>query len=153
MHWTVFVQANFKPEPIRTEADEENDITSLRRNTQGWLYLAAKTHVDDAPWRLPRVPVSAGGDETMRQAAYRAVQSVLGESVESYVMGHMPAGHLTGAEGEQTFLMLGIVLDGQPELQGSSDMGAFAWLTRGELLEAYQGDEAAVAALSLLLVE
>jgi hypothetical protein len=148
------VQANFKPESVRTEADESNDIRSLRRHTQSWLYLATKrSTTPDERWRLPSEPVATNGGDSIRAGAQRAIAAALGNSVEIFIFGNKPAGHVEGGENEKTFLMLGIVLDGLPDLNKHSKVTDFAWLTRGEVLEAYSDDPDAAGVLETLLVE
>jgi hypothetical protein len=146
------VQANFKPEPLITEADQANDIRSLRRNTQGFLYLAVKQgSTPNAPWRLPQAPVQ-GEDDSIRAAAQRAIDATFGDKAESFLFGNMPAGHLKGTGGS-TFFMLGIVVDGHPKLQRGQGVQDYAWLTRQEVLQAYEGDADAQQLFSTLMVE
>jgi hypothetical protein len=145
------LQANFRPEPVRTEADEANDIRSLRRNMKSFLYLAVKQGKDtQAPWRLPKMAVE--GEETVETAAQRSVDVAFGSTAEFCIIGHQPAAHLD-TEQSRTFFMLGVILDGLPELQREGHVQDYAWLSKQELLEAYDGDSDAQQMLQTLTVE
>lgn len=148
------MQEIFEPEPVRTEADRSNDIRSLRRSTQSFLYLAVKrSERTDERWRLPSEPVATNGGDSVRAGAQRAIAAALDDSVETFVFGNMPAGHVEGREQEKTFFMLGVVVDGQSELNYRGGVTDFAWLTRGEVLDAYSDDPDTAGVLTTLLVE
>jgi ADP-ribose pyrophosphatase YjhB (NUDIX family) len=124
---------------VITEADHANDIRSLRRKTQGFLYLACKSgYADKARWELPRVLVAEG--ETLRDAAKRCVTEIAGQSVETHFFGNSPAGHFA-TEDERTYYMLGVVLDGDVVLAADAPVSDFAWLQQKELLDAYSSNE------------
>lgn len=133
------LQATFKPEPVITEADNENDIRSLRRSTQGFLYLACRYgYGDDSRWEVPRTQVREG--ETLRDAAKRCVQEIAGDSIETFFFANAPSGHVETAD-DRTFYMLGVVLDGDAALSSQSPATDYAWLKRGELAESYKEDD------------
>jgi large subunit ribosomal protein L46 len=147
------MQAKLTVEPVITEADKMNDRRSLRRCTQGYLYLMLQDGQDKQglSWRLPRIPVT-DSDASIRNAALRCLRESMGDTMESFLLGNAPAAHLCSAD-ERTFFMLGVVLDGLPELQKGSRAKDLAWMTRAEVLEAYSGDEKALEMIRLLLVE
>ena len=146
------MQAKFEPESVVTEADRANDVRSLRRNTQGWLYLAVKNNLDrsDGHWQLPVVPVGPE-DGSIRAAAQRWLAEMFGNSAEAFIVGNVPAAVLASNEA-QTFYMLGVMLDGMPEMQSSASVHDFAWLTLAELQEAYQSKDDAQQMLRTVLV-
>lgn len=146
------LQANFQPEALLTEADTGKDVRSLRRKVQSFLYLAVKQTPDSkAPWRLPEVSVQAQGD-SIREGALRAIDATFGDTAETHIFGNVPAGHLE-KDGRGLFFMMGIVVDGMPQLRKGKGVYDFAWLSRGEVLEAYAGDAAAQHLFRTLLVE
>jgi hypothetical protein len=146
------MQANFKPEPLVTEADKKKNRRSLRRLTQGYLYLMLREDQGEQglAWRLPRIPV-AESDTSIRSAALRCLNKNMGDTMESFLVGNAPAGHWC-SKNEMTFFMLGVILDGRPKLQRTSRAKDFAWMTRAEVLKAYQGDVQAEKRLKVLLV-
>ena len=133
------MQATFQAQPLVTEADRDNDIRSLRRCTQGFLYLSCRYGSgDDSRWEIPKTLVRDG--ETLRQAAQRCLQEIAGDSVETFIFANSPSGHTETAD-DRTFYMLGVVLDGDVTLASESPAAEYAWLQRNELAEAYQQDK------------
>ena len=76
----------------------------------------------------------------------------MGDSMETFVIGNAPAGHVQSGAA-RTFYMMGVVLDGMPELQHSSDASDYAWMTRSEVLAEYSGDEQHQKLLRLVMQE
>ena len=144
------LQADFRPEPLITEADKSNDLRSLRRRTQGWLYLAVRGS-DSSPWRLPATQVQLEGD-SIRAGAERVIADTFQDSAEARIMGHAPVGHLEDRD-RRTFFMLGVIIDGMPELHFGAQAADFAWLTREEVLQAYEGNSAAQDMFRILMVD
>lgn len=133
------MQATFQAEPLVTEADRDNDIRSLRRRTQGFLYLSCRYGVtDDSRWEIPRTVVRDG--ETLRQAAQRCLREIAGDSIETFIFANSPSGH-TDTPDDRTFYMLGVVVDGDVSLAADSPAADYAWLQRKELAEAYKQDK------------
>lgn len=137
-----------------TEADRANDVRSLRRNTRGWLYLAVKpigTGGAAGQWQLPIAPVTSD-DASIRGATQRWLSDTFGNTAEAFVVGNVPACVLP-SQNAQTFYMMGVMLDGLPEIQPGASISDFAWLTLSELQEAQQGHEAMQGMLRTVLVE
>jgi ADP-ribose pyrophosphatase YjhB (NUDIX family) len=132
-----------------TEADREKDIRSLRRCTQSFLYLALRSS-SGGSWHFPTAAVADG--ESLRAAALRAMQDTVGTSIEAFIFGNAPAGHVE-QDGERTFFMLGAVLDGNAALQKGGSALDFAWLTRAELLAEHDGDPDTQRVITTVLAE
>lgn len=133
------MQATFQPESIATEADRDNDIRSLRRSTQGFLYLSCRYGFgDDSRWEIPKTLVRDG--ESLRHAAQRCLWEIAGDSVETFIFANSPSGHIDTKDA-RTFYMLGVVLDGDIALASDSPASDYAWLQRKELAEAYKQDK------------
>ena len=144
------MQADFRPEPVITEADRANDLSSLRRRTRGWLYLAVKAN-GEAAWRLPSTQVQLQGD-SVRAGAERVLANTFGDTAETFLFGNKPVGHLEEKD-RRTFYMLGVIVDGLPKLHFGAEAAEYAWLTRQEVLQAYKNDGAAQDLFNLLMVD
>ncbi|XP_073506959.1 large ribosomal subunit protein mL46 [Phyllobates terribilis] len=77
--------------PRVTEADEQNDRTSLNRKLENPLVLLVKEKiVNEEIWMFPQVEWLAG--ETMRQTAERALSNLSENSIEAHFLGNAPCG-------------------------------------------------------------
>ncbi|KAM4036448.1 large ribosomal subunit protein mL46 [Anomaloglossus baeobatrachus] len=77
--------------PRVTEADEQNDQTSLSRKLENNLVLLVKEKIgNEEIWMFPQVEWLAG--ETMRQTAERALSNLSENSVEAHFLGNAPCG-------------------------------------------------------------
>lgn len=132
-----------------TEADHANDTRSLRRNTQGYLYLACKAG-DGGDWQIPQTEVQ--NSESVRDAAQRCIEEMVGDSIETFLFGNLPAAHVE-TEDARIFYMLGVVLDGDVKLGGNSRISDFAWLRKSELAESFKSDAKMAKLVDTLAVE
>lgn len=132
-----------------TEADHANDIRSLRRNTQGYLYLACKDS-NSGKWQIPQTKVHSS--ESIRDAAQRCIKDMVGDSIDTFFFGNVPAAHIE-TDDARIFFMLGVVLDGDVELESNSPAADFAWLRKSELAKSFTSDEKMSALLDTLAVE
>ncbi|XP_069622337.1 large ribosomal subunit protein mL46 [Ranitomeya imitator] len=77
--------------PRVTEADEQNDRSSLHRKLENPLVLLVKEKIgNEEVWMFPQVEWMAG--ETMRQTAERALSNVSENSIEAHFLGNAPCG-------------------------------------------------------------
>ncbi|XP_073424818.1 large ribosomal subunit protein mL46 [Dendrobates tinctorius] len=77
--------------PRVTEADEQNDQTSLNRKLEIPLVLLVKEKIgNEEVWMFPQVEWLAG--ETMRQTAERALSNLSENSIEAHFLGNAPCG-------------------------------------------------------------
>ncbi|KFQ36057.1 hypothetical protein N331_06273, partial [Merops nubicus] len=81
----------FKAASRITDADKNNDRTSLNRKLDRNLMLLVKQKVGDQElWLLPQVEWQPG--ETLRSTAERAMAAVLGDHIQAKVLGNAPYG-------------------------------------------------------------
>ncbi|TPX70821.1 hypothetical protein SpCBS45565_g01488 [Spizellomyces sp. 'palustris'] len=116
-----------------TEADKGGDVKSLDRALERTLYLVVKK-ADNGSWEFPAGPLE--GEEVLHEGATRHLHSEVGSSLETWVVGRTPVGHLS-AQDKKTFYMKAHILSGkiEPNKRFTQD---FAWLTKQELKEYLQ---------------
>jgi ADP-ribose pyrophosphatase YjhB (NUDIX family) len=105
---------------------------------------------DDSRWEVPRTLVQDG--ETLREAAQRCLQEIVGDSIETFIFSNAPCAHKDTSD-DRTFYMLGIVLDGDVVLKSNSPVADYAWLKRSELAESYREDPHMSGIVDVLLEE
>ncbi|XP_019389291.1 PREDICTED: 39S ribosomal protein L46, mitochondrial [Crocodylus porosus] len=77
--------------PRLTDADKNNDRTSLNRKLDSNLTLLVKQKVGDQElWLLPQMEWQSG--ETLRNTAERALVSFLGNRIQAKFLGNAPCG-------------------------------------------------------------
>jgi large subunit ribosomal protein L46 len=81
----------FVAAPRETDADRANDVRSMRRKSDQFLFLVVQD-ADTGVWGFPRRKHSGKEGETMRQVATAAMEACIGDSIETYVVGNAPMG-------------------------------------------------------------
>ena len=149
-HTQEMLPEGFTPAPRVTEADKSGDIRTLNRRLKSRVYLAVK---DDGMWSLPTVTVK--DNETLLDAAKRAVADVAGDALELYCPSNCPmAVDLTvyseddqaklGTFGAKTFFMRVQYDEGEVN-EEDNDGRDYGWLDRDEMTERVreeQGEDA-----------
>ncbi|NXT79303.1 RM46 protein, partial [Zapornia atra] len=81
----------FKAAPRITDADKNNNRTSLDRRLDSNLMLLVKQRIGNQElWLLPQVEWQPG--ETLRSTAERAMATFLGDHVQAKILGNAPYG-------------------------------------------------------------
>ena len=142
----------FTPAPRETEHDHSGNVKTLDRRLKQRLYLTvqsqAEGNLNGPRWTLPSV--IPRNDETLLEAARRAVATVVGESLTLYCPGNapmavnlrtytknMPGDFTENYFGEKIFYYRvqydqGDLDEGVFEKSGMND---YAWLTKDEIVE------------------
>lgn len=138
-----------------TQADVDDDRRSLERALVQSLYLVVQ---DRHGWRFPEARLQ--DDDTLRNAALRAVEAECGNELYTYLMGNAPIGvwfhefpePRDTFYGLRQFFMKAIVVD--PYKTGPVIAGAgisdYAWITTSEIPD-YVGDADLAKLLSFML--
>jgi large subunit ribosomal protein L46 len=130
---------DFQPAPRETQADETGEVRTTNRKLKTSIYLAVQ---ENDRWQLPTVTLS-GEDETLVEAAKRAMAEKVGPQVEFWCPSHapwavdmvaLPEEERTNVYGTKTFFVKiqydeGDVSDKEMSVQD------FAWLDRGEMAD------------------
>jgi hypothetical protein len=129
-----------------TDADRADDRKSLERRLADSLYLLVKS---DGAWALPGVALE-DDDESVREAALRALDEHCGKELYTYVLGAAPvAAWDTDAGGfRREFVAKAIVVD--PYATGPPACADYVWAAKDEL-GAYLNDDAYLEFLRKLL--
>ncbi|GAA5989591.1 hypothetical protein JCM11641_002757 [Rhodosporidiobolus odoratus] len=129
-----------------SEADEKGDLRSLERKADRTLYLVLKKERDEHSWQFPQGAVEAG--ESLADAAKRELLEEVGENVDVWQVGRVPAGAMEykfpqehvkkfpGKEAARVFFLPHRILRGQVHLgpaQKKEGIVDFAWLTKEEV--------------------
>ena len=61
---------------------------------------------------------------------------MVGSSIETFLFGNMPAAHVE-TQDARVFYMLGVVLEGDVKLTGTSHFSDYAWLQKPELAQSF----------------
>jgi large subunit ribosomal protein L46 len=145
-----YLPRGFTPAPRETEADHNGDVRTLDRRLKTRVYLTIKDSLstpegDKDMWQLPTVQVLE--DETLLDAAKRAVREKVGAALEIYCPSNCPMAVETrvfkeeerckhiNTFGIKTFFMVVQYDDGKvtmEDLLGASD---FAWLEKPEVVD------------------
>ncbi|XP_035747354.1 39S ribosomal protein L46, mitochondrial [Egretta garzetta] len=81
----------FEAAPRITDADKNNDRTSLNRKLDSNLLLLVKQKIgNEELWLLPQVEWQPG--ETLRSTAERAMATFLGDHIQAKILGNAPHG-------------------------------------------------------------
>lgn len=137
--------AAFTPISRQTEADEKNDVRSLRRALHRPLHLIVERKVgSDLFWDLPTV-INKGG-ETMRETAERALASACGTGLSVNVLGNAPWAFYrttysrkirdkTGKRGEKVFIYKAFHDSGDVTMMSAQKdyCNDYKWVLREEL--------------------
>jgi hypothetical protein len=137
--FAALLPPGFTPAPRVTKADEAGNVQTLDRKLKDRVYLV----VDG---EFPTTEVVQGGDddkdESLLQAAQRAVKEYGGKSMEVYCAGHAPMGVKLSVKdtddeqqyfGTKTFFLR--LQHDEGDVEGSKDFG---WLNRSEIVEQMQ---------------
>jgi large subunit ribosomal protein L46 len=132
------------PLPRETEADRKQDLQRLDREMDKTLYLMVMRK--NLTWEFPTVQLQS--DESLHEAAQRALNETAGVNMNTWIVGHAPVAHIvkkpefsddTGAvetPGEKTFFIKGRIMAGQADLsENKLGYTAFSWLTRDKIKE------------------
>ena len=128
-----------------TDADRNDDRQSLERRLADSLYLLVKS--GDA-WTLPGVALDE--EESVREAALRALDEHCGDDLYTYVLGAAPVGVWDAdADGyRREFVAKAIVVD--PYASGPPACADYVWAAKDEL-GGYLADDAYLEFLRKLL--
>ena len=137
----------FTPAPRETEADASGDVRTTERKLKTNIYLTVKED-DDDKWMLPTVTLNP--DETLLQAAERALADKIGPEVEYWCPSNCPCAvdmvalpaeerTKTGLYGTKTFFMKVVYDEGQVS-ESTMKVKDYAWLDRGEITEKMKED-------------
>lgn len=150
----------YTPAPRVTEDDLSGNVRTTNRKLKTDVYLA----VQDEPnglWRLPTVSLRDDDDETLLQAAQRAVAEAVGPAVEHWTVSNAPLSvqmvafgendrtndpSLQGLYGTKTFFLKLYYDEGEASTAAGRGLHDYAWLDRDEIVDRVkeqQGDEAA----------
>jgi large subunit ribosomal protein L46 len=137
----------FVPAPRVTTADETGDVRTTDRKLKTNVVLAVQDtgHGDEVQWQLPTVPLKE--DETLLEAAKRAVKEKVGEEVEFWCPSNAPYAvdmvafpedqRKDGFYGTKTFFIK-VQYDRGDVLENTMTVKDFAWVDRGEMVERVQ---------------
>jgi large subunit ribosomal protein L46 len=145
-----YLPRGFTPAPRETEADHNGDVRTLERRLKTRVYLTIKDSIstpegDKDVWQLPTVQVL--GDETLLDAAKRAIREKVGDALEIYYPSNCPMAvdarvfkkeersKDDNTFGIKTFFMVVQHDNGKvtmDDLLGASD---FAWLEKPEVVD------------------
>jgi len=136
----------YTPAPRETEADKTGDVRTTERKLKTSIYLTVQ---DEGPWQFPTVPLKE--DETLLEAAKRAIPEKAGSELEYWTISNCPcAVHMaafpenertSGFYGTKTFFMKLCYDEGAASPVNIKD---YAWLAREEMAERVkeeQGDK------------
>jgi len=130
--------------PRTTEADTNNDQTSIMRALDKYLILVVRQKLgSDTKWVLPQGAWQQG--ETMRQTAERVLTSICGNKIKARFLGNAPCGFYKykfprqmWGEGKPTgakvFFFKAQYMDGDLEPL-SKEIEEFKWLRQDEMKE------------------
>lgn len=129
----------------RVDPERDAHLTDHHRKLDHHLVLLTQYHyngeISKPVWTLPHDFVQPG--ETLRDAANRVVSHVLGDDIQTYILGNAPFGYYKfkfpknvaaacGARGGKLFIFKGIYKSGAVQLNGQV-ANSFQWATRGEM--------------------
>jgi ADP-ribose pyrophosphatase YjhB (NUDIX family) len=131
----------FTPAPRITPADESGDVKTLDRRLSTRVYFTILEDSDESKWEFPTVAV--GNNETLLDAAKRAVQDAAGSKLELWCPSNCPVAvdlrvypdeeqQSRGKFGSKTFFMK-VQYDEGPVV--TTKVKDYAWLERSELTE------------------
>ncbi|KAH0620038.1 hypothetical protein JD844_014554 [Phrynosoma platyrhinos] len=132
----------FNPAPRITDADKNNDRTSLRRKLEHSLLLLVKQKLGDQEiWLLPQIEWKDG--ETLRATAERALLNLSGSSIGAKFLGNAPCGvykykfpraaRTEGNMGAKVFFFKAFLQDSNlPLVKEKMD---YVWVSKGELVD------------------
>ena len=133
----------YTPAPRETEADETGDVRTTDRKLKTSIYLVVQ---DDGRWQFPTVPLK--DDETLLEAAKRAISEKAGSKLEYWSISNCPCAvdmvafpeneRTDGFYGTKTFFMKLSYDDGAASPVNVKD---FAWLAREEMAERVREDQ------------
>ncbi|XP_042333593.1 39S ribosomal protein L46, mitochondrial [Sceloporus undulatus] len=132
----------FNPAPRITDADKNNDRTSLRRKLDHSLLLLVKQKLGDQEiWLLPQTEWKDG--ETLRATAERALLNFSGSSTGAKFLGNAPCGvykykfprtaRTEDSMGAKVFFFKAFLQDSNLPL--AKDKMDYVWVSKGELVD------------------
>ncbi|KAI3966293.1 hypothetical protein MKW92_004935 [Papaver armeniacum] len=122
------IQIDYVPAPRITEADKNNNRKSLQRALDRRLYLLLYGNSYESPagkpvWHFPEKVYEK--EETLRQCAESALQSVIGDLSHTYFVGNAPF---------RFFFKSQVIAANKFNVGKCED---YVWVTKDELLEYY----------------
>mmetsp|Transcript_14898 Transcript_14898/g.21067 ORF Transcript_14898/g.21067 Transcript_14898/m.21067 type:complete len:352 (+) Transcript_14898:232-1287(+) len=134
----------FTPASRITEADKSGNVRTLDRRLNTRVYLAVnQKYQDKTRWTLPTVTLE--NDETLLQAAQRAVKQVAGDELELWCPSNCPMAvdmyvppnppKDSNIFGNKTFYMRVQYDEGQVDESKQNMYQDYAWLDRSEIVE------------------
>ncbi|KAJ7311105.1 hypothetical protein JRQ81_006706 [Phrynocephalus forsythii] len=135
----------FKPASRITDADENNDRTSLNRKLDQNLLLLVKQKLgDQMTWLLPQAEWEAG--ETLRDTAERALRKISdpeGNPLQAKFLGNAPCGfykykfpkalRAEGTTGGKVFFFKALLQDFRSPW--TKEKVEYVWVSKGELAD------------------
>jgi len=133
----------FTPAPRVTEADKTGNVKTMDRRLASRVYLAVqRTEKENTKWGFPSVSVE--GEETLLEAAQRAVAQVAGKELELWCGSNSPCAmdmsippedqRVDGKYGTKTFFMRVQHDEGNVDEETLNGLD-YAWLDRSEMVE------------------
>nr|XP_060611152.1 large ribosomal subunit protein mL46 [Anolis sagrei ordinatus] len=133
---------SFKPASRTTDADKNNDRTSLSRKLDQSLLLLVKQKLGDQEiWLLPQTEWKDG--ETLRATAERALLALSGSPAGAKFLGNAPCGvykykfpkavRIEGNVGAKVFFFKAFLQDGHLPLE--KEKTDYVWVSKGELAD------------------
>ncbi|OQS03418.1 5-methylthioadenosine/S-adenosylhomocysteine deaminase [Thraustotheca clavata] len=128
-----------------TEDDAANNRHSLNRALKQRVFLIVQDPTT-MKWFFPTTEKKDA--ETMKDAAFRELQSVVGSSLEAYTVGNAPMGYLkvmhdndAQYDGTKVFFYKSQLSEGDVQLNASK-ANDYLWVTQNELAEYLEADVA-----------
>ncbi|CAI9769584.1 unnamed protein product [Fraxinus pennsylvanica] len=137
-------QIEFEPASRITEADKSNNKRSLQRALDRRLYLLLYGPTFGSPngesvWHFPEKVYAS--ENTLRECAESALESVIGDLSHTYFVGNAPMGHMAIQPAEadrginsfkRFFFKSQVIATNKFNVKKCED---FVWVTKDELLE------------------
>lgn len=128
----------FTTMPRTTQADAQNDQTSLERALDRTLYLVVKNAKADTKgpkWRLPTkgMPKPRTPTDSLHKTGLEAVRDILNTQMDLWLVSKLPIAVIPhAADGTKTYVLKARILAGEPvPVKGVE----YAWLTREEIAQ------------------
>lgn len=133
-----------------TDADRENDTTSLERQLSSTLYLIVKNAA--GKWAFPSfsVPLDSEAKKPLHITAEAGLRELGGPNINTWTVSNTPAGVLGDAQATE-FMIKSHIVSGRFVLQPQKQYDAFAWLTKSEIQQ--RVEEAYFKELSCILAD
>lgn len=114
---------------IVTEADKNNDLTSLERSLRRTLYLLIKDK--KGIWKFPNFDI--GEEKSLHRAAEKGIREIGGDNMNTWTVSRTPAAVLKDDPKSSQFLIKSHILMGRFDIQDKRILSDFAWLSKDEI--------------------